>query len=71
MLYNNYNKISTAVSIQPYIQGNILQGTIITYFLHRNFKKMFALLAKIKRNDLDDGTVVDHHNLGEMPENIK
>lgn len=33
-----------------------------------DLKKMFGLLARIKRNDLDDGMVVDHHNLGEEPE---
>ena len=31
----------------------------------RDFKKLFVLLAKIKRSELDDGTVVDCHNAGE------
>ena len=30
-----------------------------------DFKRMFALLGKIKKNDLDDGMVVDHHNMDE------
>lgn len=29
--------------------------------------KMFRLLKSVRRNDLDDGTVVDDHNLGEVP----
>ena len=28
-----------------------------------DIRHMYGLLKKIKRNDLDDGTVVDHHNL--------
>ena len=32
-----------------------------------DIKKMFSLLGKIKRNDLDDGMVTDHHNVGEEP----
>jgi len=31
----------------------------------RDLKRMFGLLTTKKRNDLDDGMVVDHHNLGE------
>ena len=26
---------------------------------------MFTLLSTVKRNFLDNGTVIDHHNLGE------
>ncbi|MHC4122495.1 MAG: sodium:solute symporter family protein [Planctomycetota bacterium] len=32
-----------------------------------DLKKMFNLLAKMKRNDLDDGMVIDHHNIDEQP----
>ena len=32
-----------------------------------DLKKMFILLSNMKRNDMDDGTVVDHHNLDESP----
>lgn len=31
-----------------------------------DMRRMFELLKKIKRNDLDDGTVVAHQNLGEI-----
>ena len=31
----------------------------------RDMKRMFKLLRTAKRNDLDDGMVVDHHNLDE------
>ena len=31
----------------------------------QDLKKMFSLLKTIKRNDLDDGTVIDDHNLNE------
>ncbi len=30
-----------------------------------DLKKLFVLLKQVKRNDADDGTVVDHHNLDE------
>lgn len=33
----------------------------------RDLKRMFGLLRTIKRDDLDDGTVIEHHNLGEQP----
>jgi len=35
-----------------------------------DMKRMFRLLRTAKRSDLDDGTVVGHHNLGEEPEDL-
>lgn len=33
-----------------------------------DMKRMFSILAAIKRNDLDDGMVIDHTNLSEVVE---
>ena len=35
----------------------------------RDLKSFFQHLAKVKRNELDDGTVVNHHNV--VDENIE
>ena len=40
----------------------------LTFGGFRDLKRMFALLSKIKRDELDDGMVVDHHNTGEKLE---
>lgn len=40
----------------------ILWLTIGGFF---DLKKLFVLLRKVKRDDADDGTVIDHHNLDE------
>ena len=42
--------------------------TMVTWFTIgglRDLRNLFRDLRKAKRNDLDDGSVVDHHNLGE------
>ena len=36
----------------------------------RDLKRMFFLLSTVKRNDLDDGMVVDHQNPGEASEDV-
>ncbi len=49
----------------------ILYGMVIVvsiWFLiggAKNFRELFADLAEVRRNALDDGTVVDHQSLGE------
>lgn len=54
-----------------YIVVSIVLGTIITIWFmiggFSNIKDMFARLKVMKRNELDDGMVIDHHNLADEP----
>jgi hypothetical protein len=46
---------------------------IVWFFIGgvRDLRDLFRTLETAKRNPLDDGTVVGHHNLGDAPENGK
>ncbi len=54
-----------------YIVVSIVLGTFITiWFLiggFSNIKEMFARLKVMERNELDDGMVINHHNLADEP----
>lgn len=54
-----------------FLAAQLLTSFVVATWLtcggFRDLRNMFIRLRKIVRNDLDDGTVVDHHNLDEKP----
>jgi len=74
-VYNVFVKVPTASWVRfwsVYTAVVLVVTVIITVWLTIggvcDLKQMLLLLARIKRNPLDDGTVVDHQNRDESPD---
>ena len=68
-LFVNLSEKSWAVFLKYVLAAQLLTSFVVAIWLtcggFRDLKKMFAKLRTARRNELDDGTVVDHHNLDE------
>ena len=65
-LFVNLSEKSWAVFLRYVLAAQLLTSFAVAIWLicggFRDLKNMFAKLRTAKRNELDDGTVVDHHN---------